>query len=127
MASINRFALLVLSLVGMSIVSLAMAQDSAQSSITSSLCNIISTIQGVVGVIALALFILGGAMYAIAHMLPAAGNIKGNMQGWALGMIIGGIVGLIIVIIAPGLISMIITSAGGSAHVVAPDCPWVPG
>ena len=120
MASINRFALLVLSLVGISLASLAAAQSEV---VTSSLCIIIDNIQAVIGVIALMLFVLGGVMYAIAHMLPAAGNIKSSMQGWGLGMIIGGIVGIIIVIIAPGIIHLIIISAGGSAHIALPDCP----
>ena len=109
MASINRYYLLILSLVSMLVLPLAMAQ--ASSVITSSLCGIIGQIQGVVGVIALALFILGGAFYAVAHMLPAAGNLKGNLQGWSLGMIVGGIVGLVIVIIAPTLVSMVISTS----------------
>lgn len=121
MASINRFALLVLSLVGMSVASFAMAATGSEV-ISSSLCNIVTNIQAVVGVISLALFILGGAMYGIAHMLPGAGNIKGNMQGWALGMIIGGIVGLIIVIIAPGIIHLIINSAGVSGTFTYTSC-----
>ena len=111
MASINRYYLLVLSMVGM-LMPLAMAQ--ASSVISSSLCSIILNIQDVVGIIALALFILGGAFYAVAHMLPAAGNLKGNLQGWSLGMIVGGIVGLVIVIIAPDVISAI-AGAGGVA------------
>lgn len=82
--------------------------------LSSSLCTIVGTVQAVVGVIALVMFVLGGALYAIAHMMPAAGNLKGNMQGWSLGMIIGGIVGIIIVIAAPGVIGLISNSAGAS-------------
>ncbi len=108
MTTINRYVLLALSLVGL--VAPLVAAQSASSVISSSLCGIIKSIQAVVGIIALALFILGGAFYAVAHMLPAAGNLKGNLQGWSLGMIVGGIVGLIIVIIAPHLISMIYTA-----------------
>ena len=119
MASINRYALLILSMLGMSAVPLVMAAPAASTVISSSLCGIITNIQAVVGVIALALFILGGACYGIAHMLPAAGNIKGNMQGWALGMVIGGIVGLIIVIIAPGIINLIASSAGHTLPVTS--------
>ncbi len=117
MASINRYYLLILSLVSMLVLPLATAQtpatsnNAASSVISSSLCGIITTIQDVVGVIALALFILGGAFYAVAHMLPAAGNLKGNLQGWSLGMIVGGIVGLVIVIIAPSVISMITSTS----------------
>jgi len=102
---------LILTFAGM-FATVAFAQNAPSTAVSSSLCSIITTIQTVVGVIALALFILGGAMYAIAHMLPAAGNLRGNLQGWSLGMIVGGIVGLIIVLIAPGLINVIINAAG---------------
>ena len=112
LASMGRFYLLILTFAGM-FATMAFATGNAPSTaVSSSLCSIITTIQTVVGVIALALFILGGAMYAIAHMLPAAGNLRGNLQGWSLGMIVGGIVGLIIVLIAPGLINVIINAAG---------------
>lgn len=116
MASINRYYLLILSMVGMIGVQLASAQ--ASSVISSSLCSIVTNIQDVVGIIALALFILGGAFYAVAHMLPAAGNLKGNLQGWSLGMIVGGIVGLVIVIIAPDVISAI----AGAGNVAFTAC-----
>ena len=112
MASINRYALLILSLMGMLAVPISMAAATASSIVSSNLCYIITNIQDIVGIIALALFILGGACYGVAHMLPAAGNLKGNLQGWALGMIVGGIVGLIIVIIAPGIVSTILSASG---------------
>lgn len=112
MALLNRLYLVVMALVSvMSIASLANAAT-ASAAVSSSLCNIITTVRTVVGIISLVLFILGGVMYAIAHMLPAAGNLRGNLQGWSLGMIVGGIVGLIIVIVAPGVISLIATSGG---------------
>ncbi|MHB1830062.1 MAG: hypothetical protein ACYCO0_01585 [Candidatus Micrarchaeaceae archaeon] len=119
MAYINRFYLMVLVFAGMIAIQFVTAQ--ASTAISSSLCGIIGSIRSVVGILALALFILGGALYAVAHMLPAAGNLKGNLQGWSLGMIVGGIVGLIIVIIAPSLIGMI-ASAGGSS-ITPPTCP----
>ncbi len=72
------------------------------------LCNVISAVQEVVGVIAILLFVLGGVMYAIAHMMPSAGQLRGNLQGWSMGMIVGGIVGLILVILAPGIVTFII-------------------
>lgn len=110
MASINRYYLLILSMVSM--FGMQFATASASTVISTSLCSIVSNIQAVVGIIALALFILGGAFYAVAHMLPAAGNLKGNLQGWSLGMVVGGIVGLVIVIIAPGIVSTIVTAGG---------------
>ena len=53
------------------------------------LCNVISAVQEVVGVVAILLFVLGGVMYAIAHMMPSAGQLRGNLQGWSMGMIVG--------------------------------------
>lgn len=103
---------------GMTIVSLASAQSTV---ITSTLCGVINNVRTVVGVIALVLFILGGVLYAVAHMLPAAGNLRGNLQGWSLGMIVGGIVGLIIVIIAPSIIGDI-ASAGNLGAGAITNC-----
>jgi hypothetical protein len=62
----------------------------------------------VIGVLALLLFIAGGSLYAGAHMLPAAGNLRGNLQGWSMGMIMGGIVGIILVLLAPYLVGLIL-------------------
>jgi hypothetical protein len=95
------------------------APGAASTVISTTLCGIIITVQTVVGVIALVLFILGGALYAVAHMLPAAGNLRGNLQGWSLGMIVGGIVGLIIVIIAPSILSII---ASTGTNITIPSC-----
>lgn len=97
---------------------------SASGILSSSLCGIINTIRTIVGVLSLMLFVLGGALYAIAHIMPAAGNIRGNMQGWALGMVVGGIVGLIIVVLAPYIIDAIISVSAGSpgGSILAPKC-----
>ncbi|MGC8623370.1 MAG: hypothetical protein ACP5TK_01715 [Candidatus Micrarchaeia archaeon] len=76
-------------------------------SVSSQLCNIVTDVKLVVGVFTLVMFIVGGVLYAAAHFLPAAGQIRGNLQGWAMGMIVGGIVGLIIIIIAPYVVTTI--------------------
>ncbi len=90
-------------------------------SISAALCSVVSTVQFVIGIVAILLFVLGGVIYAIAHMMPSAGQFRGSLQGWSMGMIVGGIVGLILVILAPGLISFIITvsGAGGSVNLFA--------
>ena len=104
----------------MSIMSLSFAQ-APSTIISSSFCNIINNVRIVVGVISLVLFVLGGVLYAIAHLMPAAGNLRGNLQGWSLGMVVGGIIGLIIVIIAPGIIS-VIASSGGLGNGALTNC-----
>ena len=85
--------------------------------IQNTLCSVVAGVQEVVGVIAILLFVLGGVMYAIAHMMPSAGQLRGNLQGWSMGMIVGGIVGLILVLLAPGIVGFIVSSAaaGGSS------------
>ena len=82
--------------------------------LTSELCGIVYSIQSVVGVLALALFLIGGVMYAIAHFLPPSVDYRKNLIGWATAMITGGVIGLIVVIIAPMLVNMF---AGASASV----------
>ena len=93
--------------------------QSGGSSISASLCGIVGSIKTIVGVLAILLFIAGGTLYAGAHMLPAAGNMRGNLQGWSMGMIVGGVVGLILVILAQPILGMI----SGLGGVTAATCP----
>ncbi|MEM3820586.1 MAG: hypothetical protein QXM58_02515 [Candidatus Micrarchaeaceae archaeon] len=92
-----------------------MAQNtmSATQTLSSQLCGIVSSVRTIIGIIALVMFLIGGVLYAIAHFLPSAGQIKGSLQGWAMGMIIGGIVGLILVIIAPYIITQVVAFGNG--------------
>jgi hypothetical protein len=124
MEKISRYYFIVMALIGVSIFfGQVAAQSSAVAVTTSTLCGIIGGVRSVVGVIALVLFIVGGALYAVAHMMPAAGNLRGNVQGWSLGMIVGGIVGLIIVLIAPAIIGAIAgVSLSGSGSITSPSC-----
>ncbi len=103
-------------IIAVNMVTLASAQITA---LSSQLCALVSDIRMIVGVFTLALFLIGGVLYAAAHFMPAAGQIKSNMQGWAMGMIIGGVVGLILVIIAPYIVKAI---AGFSAGNVTLTC-----
>jgi hypothetical protein len=93
----------------------------AGSSISGSLCGIVGSVRTVIGVLSLLLFIAGGVLYAGAHMLPAAGNLRGNLQGWSMGMIVGSVVGLILVILAPTILTMI-AGLGGNSVTIASGC-----
>jgi len=104
---INYLKLLVSLILVSQISSLAFAQGGAASTLSSVFQSIVSIVQTIIGVFAIALFMIGGILYAAAHFMPAAGQIRANMQGWAMGMILGAIVGLILVIIAPYLVSFI--------------------
>ncbi len=91
-------------------ITVASAQTSSfnVSGLQGTLCNVISAVQEVIGVIAILLFVIGGVMYAVAHMMPSAGSLRANLQGWSMGMIVGGVVGLILVILAPGIVGFIV-------------------
>ena len=92
----------------------ATTPTSANQLISSQLCSIVNGVKTTIGIIALVMFLIGGVLYAIAHFLPSAGQVKGSLQGWAMGMIIGGIVGLILVIIAPYIIGQVVAFGGNS-------------
>jgi hypothetical protein len=102
---INYLKLLVSLILVSQISSLAFAQ--AASLLSSVFQSIVTIVQTIIGVFAIALFMIGGILYAAAHFMPAAGQIRANMQGWAMGMILGAIVGLILVLIAPYLVNFI--------------------
>jgi len=94
--------MLVLALFGFVGANLAASQVNA---ISSALCSIYSIVHTVIFIIGLVLIILGGAMYAGAHVLP--GSLKGSLQGYGMGMIVGGIAGVIIALSAPYIMGVI--------------------
>ncbi len=72
------------------------------------ICSIVTLYQDVaaaVFIIGLMLMILGGALYAGAHLLPS--QQRGAMQGYGMGMLVGGIIGVIIAVLAPFLLQII--------------------
>jgi hypothetical protein len=81
------------------------------------LCGIVDAVRSIVGILALALFMLGGVLYATSHFLPTNMEFKKSLSAWATAMIIGGVIGLVIVLAAQPLVTMIIgvgNAAGGS-------------
>lgn len=70
-----------------------------------SLISAYQTVQTAIFVVGILLMILGGALYAGAHIMP--GQTKGTIQGYSMGMIMGGIIGVIIAILAPYIFSVI--------------------
>ncbi|MDE1847494.1 MAG: hypothetical protein KGH61_00910 [Candidatus Micrarchaeota archaeon] len=77
--------------------------------LTSQLCGIVNGVRTIIGVLALVMFLVGGVLYSAAHFMPAAGQIKANMQGWSMGMILGAVVGVILVILAPIIVNHLIS------------------
>ncbi len=82
--------------------------------LSSQFCSIVNDIRDVIGILALAMFLVGAILYAGGNFLPAAGNLKSSTQGWAMGMIIGGAIGIVLVIIAPYILSIIISFSNGT-------------
>ena len=92
--------------------------ESLLSSLSLALCGIVRGIQVFVGILALALFMIGGTMYAVAHFIPTSVDFRKSLQGWSSAMVIGGVIGLVVVIIAPALVNLFAgfsTAVGGSA------------
>ena len=69
------------------------------------ICGVYSSVTTIIFILGLTLMILGGAIYAGAHVAPS--SLKGSLQGYGMGFIVGGIIGVIIVIIAPYLLQVI--------------------
>jgi len=100
---------------------IAFATVSAQSSITTTISSVICPIYVAVNtgifILGLTLMILGGALYAAAHIMPAAS--KGSIQGYGMGMIIGGVIGVIIAELAPYILGLL---TGASSSVIKSYC-----
>jgi type IV secretory pathway VirB2 component (pilin) len=109
MNGIRKLSIAITALLLANLVTPLFAQSNTLDTLTSQLCNIITGVRTVIGVIALVMFLIGGILYAVGHFMPAAGNVKASMQGWAMGMILGGVVGVILVLIAPYLVSLLLS------------------
>ena len=90
----------------------------AEQTIINEVCSIYHIIDTVIFVIALALIVLGGTIYAVSH---ATGGMKGTLQGYAMGLILGGIIGVIIVLLAAPILN-IVASVGNTSFSVATAC-----
>ncbi|MGC8479726.1 MAG: hypothetical protein ACP5M9_03610 [Candidatus Micrarchaeia archaeon] len=110
-------------ILGSALLPFANAQSNPQQNAVTALCSVISTVSFVLTILALMLFILGGTLYAFAHFLPATGSFRGNMQGWGMGMLMGGIISLILYILAPFIISTVVSinPSGTSGYLGQPS------
>ncbi len=89
--------------------------QTSQYLLTNTLCGIIQTISQIIGILALFMFILGGTTYAFAHLLPAAGNIKGAAQGWGMSVLMGGIIMILLYTLAPFIVNTVMQFSVGSS------------
>lgn len=84
---------------------ISMVPAQAITTVSSSLCLIYNTVKGAIFLLGLVLILVGGALYAGAHIAP--GNTKGTIQGYGMGFIMGGIIGVIIAVLAPFILQLI--------------------
>ena len=95
--------------------------------LTSQLCNIVTGVRTIVGILALTLFLIGGVLYAVSHFLPTNLEFKKSLTAWSQGMIVGGVIGLVIVLIAQPILGLILnigTSVNsGTSTVTSIVCP----
>ncbi len=84
------------------------------STLSAEFCSIVNDVRDVIGILALAMFLVGAILYAGGNFMPAAGNIKSSTQGWAMGMIVGGVIGIILVIAGPFILSIIAGFGNGA-------------
>ncbi|MCL4373310.1 MAG: hypothetical protein M1360_00865 [Candidatus Marsarchaeota archaeon] len=91
----------------------SMAYGGSASNAVNAICTLYLAVKSVIFILGLVLIILGGAMYAGAHVLP--GSTKGSVQGYGMGMILGGVIGVIIAVSA----SYILTVITGNSNISA--------
>ena len=106
---IIKGVILLVSLLGITF-SQAAATDNQ---VSSALCGVVSTIKAIAAVLAIAMFVVGGILYAIGNILT--GQIKQSAHGWAQGLIVGGIVAIILIGIAQPLVNIVANAAGVSS------------
>ncbi|MDE1850831.1 MAG: PKD domain-containing protein [Candidatus Micrarchaeota archaeon] len=79
----------------------------------STLCGIVALLNMVLYTLALALFVIGGVLYTLAHTLPS--QARGMMQGYGAGIMMGGISVAIIAVLAPYILSLFLGGGIGAA------------
>ncbi|MGC8669642.1 MAG: hypothetical protein ACP5TL_00625 [Candidatus Micrarchaeia archaeon] len=87
----------------------SVANATATSNAVNAICSVYNGVHAVIFILGLVLMILGGAVYAGAHLLPGA--TKGTVQGYAMGMLIGGVIGVMIALASPYILQVITGNA----------------
>jgi len=85
--------------------SIVYGQAAGANAVLCDLYSMYTTIDDAIFIIALVLMLLGGALYAAAHVMP--GQSKGTLQGYGMGMILGGVIGVILAILLPYIFSIV--------------------
>jgi hypothetical protein len=101
-----------------------MVRADAVSTISTTLCQLVNGVRAIIGALAISLFLLGGALYSVANMLPTSLDYRKSLIGWAQAMIIGGLLGFIVVILAQPIVQLFGNIGGGisGSSVTIPSC-----
>ena len=95
----------------LALVCVAFAQGSdVGQNINENLAILVNTLQSIVPVVVLGLFVFAGVVYAVGQAFDASTRQKA--QSWAMAMIVGGIIGILIVIVAPWLVRFLLGFSG---------------
>lgn len=108
----SRVFKLVLMLLPFLTLATASAASSIQVTISSVICPIYVAVNTGIFILGLTLMILGGALYAAAHIMPA--QSKGSIQGYGMSMIIGGVIGVIIAELAPYILGLLTSTSSST-------------
>jgi hypothetical protein len=109
----SKLQILLYSFIVINLVSFAAAQ--LQTAVSSQLCGIVDFVKALVFILAIALFLLGGVMYAISHFMPVSMEFRKNLQAWSMGMLVAAVIAVILYFIAQPLITLV----GGFGNAVA--------
>lgn len=96
--------------------------QAAGTTVSTQLNAVCLDIKTFVGILVVVLLAIGAILYAVSNVLPAAGNIKGNLQGWSLNMVVGAIVALVIYFLAPWIAGQIITFGNTGTATAVVEC-----
>ncbi len=103
LSRVGRYLLLLV--VAVNLVSVAFAQDQAQSNIRSALQTLCFISQTVMGTAVMVLIVLAGTTYAIGQILGAETRARATV--WATAMLTGAVIGAIIYLIGPSILTIL--------------------
>jgi hypothetical protein len=121
----NKMNVLIYALTAVGLISAIGAQSGAVSTISVTLCGMVTGVRSIVGALAIVLFLMGGVLYAVAHFLPTSLDYRKSLIGWSQAMIVGGIIGLVVVLLAQPIVGLFTTigiGVGGTTGAGAISC-----
>lgn len=100
------------------VLSMVPAVYASPTGITSALQQLCLMSQQFLGLVAMVLIVLAGAIYAIGQILGA--ETRARAAVWATAMLTGAVIGIIIYLITPYLVSVLLSGSGISVSATSP-------